>query len=103
MKPEDELVLFLEKNPGFFELCKDALAMHILEKLGSGSKSIAVLKKSFPNERDRALRLALKKLVEAKAAVAVRLETMDFYAITPDCGKELLCLYKKTGGFFIAK
>lgn len=103
MKPEDEWILFLEKNPAFFELCKDALAMRILEKLGSGSKSIAALKKSFPNESERVLRLALKKLVEAKAAVAVRLESMDFYAITPDCGKELLCFYGKPGGFFIAK
>lgn len=103
MTPEEKWILFLEKNPAFFALCKNALALRILEKLGDGPKSAKAIKEIFSGERDRAIRLALNALVEAKAAAVVRLEAKDIYVITPAAGKELSSLYGKAGRFFIAK
>ena len=101
MKPEDAWILFIERNPSFFKLSKDSFSLEVLGKLGSGSKSIAVLKKLFPGTSERKIRLSLKKLAEHKVIASVKLSAKDFYVITKR-GKKLLSAYKKVSKFFKA-
>ena len=101
MKPEDEWILFIERNPSFFKLSKDAFSLEVLEKIGDGSKSIAGLKIFFPGTSERKIRLSLKKLVEYKVIASVKLDSKDFYVITGD-GKKLLSAYEKVSKFFKA-
>ena len=101
MGPEDDWILFIERNPSFFKLSKDSFSLNVLEKVGAGSKSMVSLKKLFPGTSERKLRLSLKKLIEYKVIASIRLGTKDFYAITEN-GKKLLPAYKKVSKFFKA-
>ena len=101
MGPEDDWILFLERNPSFFKLSKDSFSLEILEKVGSGSKSIVGLKKFFPGISERKIRLSLKKLIEHKVIASVKLDSKNFYVITGN-GKKLLSAYKKVSKFFKA-
>ena len=101
MKAEDSWILFLERNPSFFKLSKDSFSLEVLEKVGSGSKSMIGLKKPFPGTSERKIRLSLKKLIEYKVIASVKLDSKDFYVITGD-GKKLLSAYGKVSKFFKA-
>ena len=101
MKPEDNWILFLERNPSFFKLSKDSFSLEVLEKVGSGSKSMVGLKKLFSGTSERKIRLSLKKLIKYKVIASVKLDSKDFYVITGN-GKKLLSEYKKVSKFFKA-
>ena len=101
MMPEDDWILFLEQNPSFFKLSKDSFSLEVLEKVGSGSKSMAGLKKLFSGTSERKIMFSLKKLIEHKVIASVKFDSKDFYAITGD-GKKLLSAYKKVSKFFKA-
>ena len=101
MRPEDNWILFLERNPSFFKLSKDSFSLEVLEKVGLGSKSMVGLKKLFPETSVKKIRRSLKKLIEHKVIASVKLDSKDFYVITGD-GKKLFSAYKKVSKFFKA-
>ncbi len=99
MNIEDDWILFLEKNPHFYELSKGDFFIRFLERLAEGAKSFSDLKALFPAVEEEDMHLIMDSLLKLRVVSQARLATKVFYTITLE-GKKLLSTYKKTKEFF---
>lgn len=99
MDPASDWILFLEKNPHFFEICKGDFFISILEAMEKAPQSMAGLKKRFPEIEEKDLDEIMGVLQEMKI-VSVSDNPMGIFFDLASQGKKLLYAYKKTKKFY---
>lgn len=101
MDPASEWILFLEKNPHFFEICKGDFFISILESIEKAPKSFATLHKLFPEIEEKDLQEIMGVLQQMKIATVSENPFGIFFELGPE-GKRLLAAYRKTKKFYTA-
>jgi hypothetical protein len=99
MGAEEDWILFLEKNPQFYELTKGDFFIQFLEEISKGAKSFDNLKLIFPNVEEKDLQTVMETFLKLKVVSKIMLGPKVFFGITA-AGKRLLSAYKKAKRFF---
>ena len=99
MGVEDEWILFLEKNPQFYELSKGDFFIRFIEKIAKGVKKFAELKSFFPDVEEKDFETIMDSLVQLGVVSKTEAGGIILFNITPT-GKKLLSTWKKTHKFF---
>jgi hypothetical protein len=99
MAAEDEWILFLERNPQFFELSKGDFFIRFLEKISEGAKSFSDLRQFFPEIESDDMQTIMDSFLKLKVVSSISIGPKIFYVIAPE-GKKLLNAYKKTKRFY---
>ncbi|MBN2066971.1 MAG: hypothetical protein JW744_00710 [Candidatus Diapherotrites archaeon] len=95
----DDWILFLEENPGFYELSRSNVLIKMLESLALSAKSASSIHAEFPFIEWNDLGEILDSMVKLKVVEEIRPGSMVFYSVSGK-GKELLEMYRKTKKFF---
>lgn len=98
---EADWILFLEKNPQFYELSKGDFFIRFLEKLGSGAKSFPEMRAGFPVIEEDDIRVIMDALLKLGVVEKFKAGERFFYTLSNE-GKKLLSTYNKTHKFFNA-
>jgi len=101
MDIEEDWILFLERNPQYFEITKGGFFMPILESISEGTKTREELLKLSSEVTMDDVYSVIKKLVELKLVSKSRTSSQTLYAISEE-GERLLEVYTKTKKFFSA-
>jgi len=101
MGVEEDWILFLEKNPRFYELTKGDFFIQFLAELDSGARSFAELKACFPVIEEEDLGVIMDSLLKLRVVEKSAVSGEFFYTLSAD-GKKLLSVYRKTHAFFKA-
>jgi len=99
MGVEEDWILFLERNPHFYELTKGDFFIQFLEKISEGTTSFTKLKSSFPKVEEKDLQVIMEALTELKVIEKGEAGGKVFYSLTAE-GKKLLAAYRKTKKFY---
>jgi len=95
MEPGEKWIMFLEKNPKFYRLSKGGFFIKFLEAISSGTKSIAGLRKKFPEMGKARLQEVMQTFLEIGVLSEKKVLGKSFYTITPE-GEKFLAEYRKT-------
>jgi len=99
MAVEEDWILFLEKNPHFYELTKGDFFIQFLEKIYEGAKSFSDIKALFPQIEEDDLKVIMDVFLKLKIVVVMKIGSKFFFSMTED-GKKLLFAYRKTAQFY---
>ncbi len=99
MAIEDKWILFLERNPQFYELSKGDFFIRFLEKISEGSKSFHELKVIFPEIEENDMQIIMDALLKLGVVSSNRVGLKIFFTLAAQ-GKKLLSAYKATHKFF---
>jgi hypothetical protein len=99
MKIDAGWILFLEKNPQFYELSKGDFFILFLEKISQGTTKFIDLKSIFPEIEEKDFETIMDSLVKLKVVSRTEAGGDVFFNVTP-IGKELLSTWKKTHKFY---
>jgi DNA-binding HxlR family transcriptional regulator len=99
MDVEEGWILFLERNPHFYELTKGDFFIQFLEKISQGTTSFNKLKSLFPKVEEKDLQMIMEALTELRVIAKAEAGGQVFYSLTAD-GKKLLSTYRKTKKFY---
>lgn len=99
MKIDADWILFLEKNPQFYELSKGDFFMLFLENISKGTRKASDLKALFLDIEIKDFDTIMDSLVKLEVVSKTEAGGEVFFNVTP-IGKELLSTWKKTHKFF---
>lgn len=99
MAIEDDWILFLERNPQFYELSKGDFFIRFLEKISEGAKSFHELKVIFPKIEEKDLHVIMDSFLRLGVVSSNKVGLKIFFTLTVQ-GKKLLSAYKATHKFF---
>ena len=98
---EEDWILFLERNPQYYEITKGGFFMPFLEKIAEGTKTQEELLKIFSGVTMNDVQSVMKVLVDLKLVLKSRTSSQTLYSVSKE-GKRLLNVYSKTKKFFSA-
>ena len=101
MGVEESWILFLERNPQFYELTKGDFFIRFLNLLSESAKSFSEIRASFPVIEEDDIGVILDALVKLNVVSRSKVGGNFFYALSND-GKKLLSTYERTHEFFKA-
>ena len=99
MNAEQEWVLFLERNPQFYEISKGRFFVKFLESVCMGAKSFSDLSGLFPKIEEKDLQQITDVLLKLKVISKSKADNNVFFGLTPE-GKRFLVAYHKAKKFF---
>jgi len=99
MDVTERWILFLEKNPQFYELSKGDFFVRFLEQVSGGTRSVAGLRRFFPGVERSDLEEIMNAFLELKLISEKRILGKSFYSITKE-GEKFLSEYEKTRRFY---
>ncbi len=99
MAIEDDWILFLERNPQFYELSKGDFFIRFLEKISEGAKGFPDLKSLFPEIEENDMQIIMDSFLKRGVVSSNRVGPKIFFTLTVQ-GKKLLSAYKATHKFF---
>tara|TARA_Y100000310_G_C20327677_1_gene643756 strand:- start:103 stop:408 length:306 start_codon:yes stop_codon:yes gene_type:complete len=99
MGVEEDWILFLEKNPQFYELSKGDFFIRFLKELDTGAKTFSEIRATFPIIEEEDVNIILDSLLKLKVVFKSTVNDNFFYSLSED-GKKLLSTYNKTHEFF---
>ena len=99
MALEEDWILFLEKNPQFYQISKGDFYIQFLEKIADSAKNFSDLRSIFPIIEEDDLHIILDTLLKLKVISKVKTGSDFFFTLSAD-GKKLLIAYNKTKRFF---
>jgi hypothetical protein len=99
MAIEDKWILFLERNPQFYELSRGDFFIRFLEKISEGAKGFHELTVLFPKIEEKDLYVIMDSFLKLGVVSSNRVGLKIFFTLTVQ-GKKLLSAHKATHKFF---